>query len=151
MPLGNGRLGVAVWAADGLTLQFNRIDTLPGRLSPGQVVIQGLTPMIADHGFRGRLDLFNGEWRQSGAGMSVHVVVDPQLDRVVVDVTGADPNVEQTVLLKLWQPRSPTAVVTATEVGLAEHWTDDTLPGASSLPFGSLAGIRVLGPGCREP
>jgi len=144
MPLGNGRLGVAVWAADGLTLQLNRIDTLPGRLSPGQVVIQGLTPMIADRGFRGRLDLFNGEWRQSGAGVSVHVVVDPQLDRVVVDVTGANPNVEQTVLLKLWQPRSPTVVVTATEVGLAEHWTDDELPGASGLPFGSLAGIRVV-------
>jgi alpha-L-fucosidase 2 len=144
MPLGNGRLGVAVWAADGLTLQLNRIDTLPGRLSPGQVVIQGLTPMIADRGFRGRLDLFNGEWRQSGAGVSVHVVVDPQLDRVVVDITGADPNVAQTVLLKLWQPRSPTAVVTATEVGLAEHWTDDALPGASGLPFGSLSGIRVV-------
>jgi hypothetical protein len=144
MPLGNGRLGVAVWAADGLTLQLNRIDTLPGRLSPGQIVIQGLKPMIADRGFRGRLDLFNGEWRQSGAGVSVHVVVDPQLDRVVVDVTGADPNIEQTVLLKLWPPRSPTAVVTATEVGLAEHWTDDALPGASGLPFGSLAGIRVV-------
>jgi hypothetical protein len=144
MPLGNGRLGVAVWAADGLTLQLNRIDTLPGRLSPGQVVIQGLKPMIADHAFRGRLDLFNGEWRQSGAGLSVQVIVDPQLDRVVVDVTGADPNVEQTVLLKLWQPRSPTALVTAREVGLAEHWTDDALPGASGLPFGSLAGIRVV-------
>lgn len=144
MPLGNGRLGVAVWAADGLTLQLNRIDTLPGRLSPGQVVIRGLTPMIADRGFRGRLDLFNGEWRQSGAGVSVHVVVDPQLDRVIIDITGADPNVEQTVLLKLWQPRSPTAVMTDTEVGLAEHWTDDALPGASGLPFGSLAGIRVV-------
>lgn len=144
MSLGNGRLGVAVWAADGLTLQLNRIDTLPGRLSPGQVVIRGLKRMIADQGFRGRLDLFNGEWRQTGAGMSVHVVVDPQLDRVVVDVTGADPNTEQTALLKLWQPRSPTTVVTDTEVGLAEHWTDDTQPGASGLPFGSLAGLRVV-------
>jgi alpha-L-fucosidase 2 len=144
MPLGNGRLGVAVWAADGLTLQLNRIDTLPGRLSPGQVVIQGLKPMIADPHFRGRLDLFNGEWRQSGAGVSVHVVVDPQLDRVVVDVTGADPTTEQTVLLKLWQPRSPTPVVTGTEVGLSEHWTDDTQPGASGLSFGSLAGVRVV-------
>jgi hypothetical protein len=34
--------------------------------------------------------------------------------------------------------------MTATEVGLAEHWIDDTLPGASGLPFGSLAGIRVV-------
>jgi len=34
MPLGNGRLGVAVWAAEGLTAQLNRADTLPDRLSP---------------------------------------------------------------------------------------------------------------------
>src|SRR5215469_17719812 len=36
MPLGNGDLGVGVWAADGLTAQLNRADTLPDRLSPGQ-------------------------------------------------------------------------------------------------------------------
>jgi alpha-L-fucosidase 2 len=35
MPLGNGRLGAAVWAACGLTAQLNRADTLPNRLSPG--------------------------------------------------------------------------------------------------------------------
>jgi alpha-L-fucosidase 2 len=174
MPLGNGRLGVAVWAADGLTLQLNRADTLPGRLSPGEVVFEGLAPMIADRKFRGRLDLFNGEWRQTGAGISVHIVVDTQLDRVIVDVTGADPRVEQQVSLNLWQPRSPTALVGrsdaagassavdtsdvavapdgagasglagASDVALAEHWTDDAQPGASGLPFGSLAGIRVV-------
>jgi len=43
MPLGNGRLGVAVWSENGLTAQLNRADTLPYRLSPGQVVIPGLT------------------------------------------------------------------------------------------------------------
>jgi alpha-L-fucosidase 2 len=31
LPLGNGRLGVAVWAAAGLTAQLNRADTLPER------------------------------------------------------------------------------------------------------------------------
>jgi alpha-L-fucosidase 2 len=247
MPLGNGRLGVAIWAAGGLTLQLNRADTLPGRLSPGEVVFEGLAPMIADRKFRGRLDLFNGEWRQTGAGMSVHVVVDTQLDRVIVDVAGADPQVEQTVSLKLWEPRSPTALVGmsdrpgtsapvgtlgrggavgaaardgtlghgnaagpvsasraldpadpvsaraaggtldrggtvgasdpdgtlshgnaagpggaanpvvgapgrggtpgplgASDVALAEHWTDNAQPGASGLPFGSLAGVRVI-------
>lgn len=143
MPLGNGRLGVAIWAADGLTLQLNRADTLPGRLSPGEVVFEGLRPMIADRTFRGRLDLFNGEWRQTGAGMSVQVVVDPQLDRVIVEVTGADPNVEQRVTLKLWQPRLPTALVSTSGVSLAEHWIDDTQPGASGRAFGSLAGLRV--------
>jgi len=70
MPLGNGRLGVAIWASGGLTLQLNRADTLPGRLSPGEVVFEGLAPMVADRQFRGRLDLFNGEWRQTGAGAS---------------------------------------------------------------------------------
>src|SRR6267154_648089 len=42
MPLGNGRLGVAVWSAEGFTAQLNRADTLPERLSAGQVVISGL-------------------------------------------------------------------------------------------------------------
>jgi len=216
MPLGNGRLGVAIWASGGLTLQLNRADTLPGRLSPGEVVFEGLAPMVADRQFRGRLDLFNGEWRQTGAGINVQVVVDTQLDRVILDVAGADPRVEQTVSLKLWQPRSPTALVSTSDavatsgaavaphrvgasdavatsglavaphhvgasnaagtsglavaphhvgasnaagtsglavaphrvgtsdVALAEHWTDDSQPGASGLPFGSLAGIRVV-------
>jgi hypothetical protein len=30
MPMGNGRLGIAVWSADGFTAQLNREDTLPG-------------------------------------------------------------------------------------------------------------------------
>ena len=38
MPLGNGRLGVSVWSADGLTLQLNRVDTLPRRLDRKSVV-----------------------------------------------------------------------------------------------------------------
>src|ERR1700677_466688 len=42
MPMGNGRLGIAVWAADGFTAQLNRADTLPHRDSPGQLVIPGL-------------------------------------------------------------------------------------------------------------
>jgi hypothetical protein len=43
MPIGNGRLGAALWAADGMTIQLNRSDTLPGRLSPGQVLFPGLS------------------------------------------------------------------------------------------------------------
>src|SRR5882724_5472332 len=31
MPLGNGSLGVGVWAANGFTAQLNRADTLPDR------------------------------------------------------------------------------------------------------------------------
>ena len=39
MPLGNGTLGAAVWAANGFTAQLNRADTLPDRKSPGWLVI----------------------------------------------------------------------------------------------------------------
>jgi len=34
LPLGNGSLGVAAWAAGGFTAQLNRSDTMPNRLSP---------------------------------------------------------------------------------------------------------------------
>ncbi|MFD0634674.1 hypothetical protein ACFQ9X_27180 [Catenulispora yoronensis] len=36
LPLGNGSLGVAAWAANGFTAQLNRSDTMPYRLSPGR-------------------------------------------------------------------------------------------------------------------
>src|ERR1700761_2442869 len=60
MPLGNGRLGVAVWAADVLTAQLNRADTLPQRNSPGQLVISGLRTLTTASDFSGRLDLYHG-------------------------------------------------------------------------------------------
>ena len=41
--------------------------------------------------------------------MTVTAWVGPDSDVLIVDVTGADPNVPQTALLKLWAPRSPTA------------------------------------------
>lgn len=145
MPLGNGRLGAAVWAADGLTIQLNRSDTLPGRLSPAQVAFPGLRPMIADRQFHGRLSLYDGNWVQSGAGMSAQVAVDQHRDRLIVDVSGANPLNTQSVVLRLWQPRTPAAIVDGKTVLLAEHWLDDRLPGASGLPFGSLAAARVVG------
>jgi hypothetical protein len=36
LPLGNGSLGVAAWAANGFTAQLNRSDTMPDRLSPAR-------------------------------------------------------------------------------------------------------------------
>jgi hypothetical protein len=145
MPLGNGRLGAALWAAGGMTIQLNRADTLPGRLSPGQIVIPGLKNMIADKGFTARLALFDGEWHQAGAGMSARVRVDRDWDRLIIDVSGANPDLEQTVFLKLWAPRAPRVIVQQNKVMLAEHWLDTKLPGASGLPFGSLAAMRVSG------
>ena len=69
MPLGNGRLGVAVWSADGLTAQLNRADTLPERLSPGQVVIPGLSALTSAKDYTGRLNLYDGEFREQCGGI----------------------------------------------------------------------------------
>jgi len=53
LPLGNGSLGVAAWAAGGFTAQPNRSDTLPGRKSPGQVQIPGLSTLTGAADFKG--------------------------------------------------------------------------------------------------
>src|SRR3954471_7220752 len=57
LPLGNGALGVAAWAANGFTAQLNRSDTMPDRLSPGQVNIPGLSTLTSASDFVGYLDL----------------------------------------------------------------------------------------------
>src|ERR1700694_6016162 len=62
MPLGNGSLGVAVWSEQGFTAQLNRGDTLPDRLSGGQVVIPGLSSLTGAADYAGRLDLYKGEF-----------------------------------------------------------------------------------------
>ena len=145
MPLGNGHLGAAVWAADGLTLQLNRIDTLPYRRSPGRVSIPTLRPLIADRSFHGRLDLFDGVLEESGGGITLRVFIDDIRDRIVIDLSGLPADTEQRVRLSLWEPRMPAAVAEGRNAWLAESWMDDQLPGASGRRFGSLAGIRVFG------
>jgi hypothetical protein len=47
MPLGNGTMGAAVWAAGGLTAQLNRSDTFPQRKSPGWLTIPGLAALTS--------------------------------------------------------------------------------------------------------
>ncbi|MFK2879204.1 glycosyl hydrolase family 95 catalytic domain-containing protein [Rhodanobacter hydrolyticus] len=143
MPLGNGRLGLAVWSEDGLTLQLNRADTLPGRLSPGQIVLAGLKRLTKAPDYAGRLALHDGEFRESGAGMQATVYVQPDTDVAVVEVHGADPNVRQSVLLHLWQPRKPRAIAQQGVAVLAETWRDDSEAGASGQTFGSLAAITA--------
>lgn len=71
LPLGNGSLGVAAWAASGFTAQLNRSDTMPNRLSPGQVQIPGLSAMTSASDFVGVLDLYNGVPSESGGGMTL--------------------------------------------------------------------------------
>jgi alpha-L-fucosidase 2 len=145
MPLGNGRLGVAVWAAGGFTAQLNRADTLPHRDSPGQLIIPGLAALASASDFKGRLDLYNGTLVEHGGGLTVTTYVQASTDTFVVDVTGADPNATQTAELRLWPPRTPNATVSGNTGMLAQTWVDHYGPGASGETFGALAAVTATG------
>ncbi len=145
MPLGNGSLGVAVWSAEGFTAQLNRADTLPDRLSPGQVVISGLSFLTGAADYTGRLDLYDGEFREQGDGMTAVAYVQPDTDTLVIEVTGAKPDKPQTAILRLWPPRSPHAIVNDSVGVLSEAWIDDKNPESSGRPFGSLSAITAEG------
>jgi alpha-L-fucosidase 2 len=143
MPLGNGRLGISVWAQDGYTAQLNRGDTFPLRLSTGQVVIPGLRKLTNAADYSARLNLYNGEFEQHGGGMTAITYVTEKLDVLAIDVTGADPKVAQTAELKLWAPRHPQATADGKIATIAETWLDDKEAGASGKTFGSLAAITA--------
>ena len=145
MPLGNGSLGVAVWSADGLTAQLNRNDTLPDRLSPGQVVIPGLAALTGAKDYSGRLDLYNGEFQERGGGMTATAFAEPDRDVLIVDVTGANPDQQQTAILKLWAPRTPQAIVDGAAGLLEQTWVDDKNPESSGRTFGAMAVITADG------
>ncbi|SHM11119.1 Ig-like domain-containing protein [Actinacidiphila paucisporea] len=145
MPLGNGSLGVAAWAAGGFTAQLNRSDTMPDRKSPGQLTIPGLTALSHAADFHGQLDLTDGVLRESGGGMSMKAWVAAGKDELIVDVSGADPSVPQTATLNLWSPRRPTAAVSGTVGTLAETWADGAPPIGTGATFGSLAAITAGG------
>ena len=143
MPLGNGSLGVGLWSANGLTAQLNRADTLPDRLSPGQITVPGLSALAGAPDYHATLDLYDGTFTESGGGMTARAYVPAGQDELVVDVTGANPNVAQTAQLALWQPRTPTAVATGPIGSLAQTWVDNTQPGASGQTFGAMAAITA--------
>ncbi len=145
MPLGNGTLGAAEWAANGLTVQLNRADTLPGRKSPGQVEVPGLAAIANAPDFHAYLDLYDGTFVESGGGMTARMYVRADKDELVIEVTGADPASAQTADLTLWSGRSPQAQAVGTIGTLAETWADDTQGGASGKTFGSLAAITAGG------
>lgn len=143
MPLGNGRLGVAVWAQDGYTAQLNRGDTFPLRLSPGQVILPALTQLTHANDYSARLDLYDGEFQEHGGGMTATTYVSDALDVMVIRVTGANPNATQTAELKLWPPRQPQVIEDGNIGILAETWQDNKEAGASGRTFGSLAAITA--------
>jgi hypothetical protein len=145
LPLGNGSLGVAEWAANGFTAQLNRTDTMPGRKSPGQLQIPGLAAMTTASNFTGTLDVYNGVLTESGGGMTMNAWVPAGKDELVVDVTGANPNTAQTATINLWSGRSPTAAASGAVGTLAETWVDNTATTGSGQTFGSLAAITAAG------
>jgi hypothetical protein len=145
MPLGNGSLAVAAWAANGFTAQLNRSDTMPDRKSPGQVTIPGLTALTNAADFSGTLDLTDGVLEESGGGMTMKAWVSSSTDELIVDVTGADPATPETAAINLWSGRSPTAAVSGNIGTLAETWVDNSGSGASGQTFGSLAAITAGG------
>ncbi|WP_263381485.1 glycosyl hydrolase family 95 catalytic domain-containing protein [Granulicella arctica] len=145
MPLGNGRLGLAVWAENGYTAQLNRGDTFPLRLSPGQVNIPSLKRLTDAPDYGARLNVYNGEFEEHGGGMTATTYVAEALDVMIIDVTGADPKILQSAELTLWSPRQPKALVNGNSGALAETWLDDKEAGASGETFGSLAAITADG------
>jgi hypothetical protein len=145
MPLGNGSLGVAAWAANGFTAQLNRNDTMPDRLSPGQVNIPGLETMTSASDFSGYLDIYNGVLDESGGGMTMKAWVPAATDELIVEVSGANPSVQQTATLSLWSGRSPTASASGGYGALAQTWSDNSQTGYSGQTFGAMAGITAGG------
>jgi alpha-L-fucosidase 2 len=143
MPLGNGNLGVAVRSADGFTAQLNRAETLRERRSPGQVVLPGLSALTDAKDYAGRLNFYEGEFQEHGGGMTATAYVQPDTDTLVLDVTGATADELQKAQLKLWQPRTPRAIVDRKCGLLAEGWIDNQQPESSGRPFGSLSGITA--------
>jgi hypothetical protein len=145
LPLGNGSLGVAAWAANGFTAQLNRSDTMPNRLSPGQVTIPGLSAMTSAADFSGILDLYDGVLVERGGGMTLRAWVPAGKDELVVDVTGANPGTRQTATVSLWGGRTPTASASGTIGTLAQTWVDNSQTGHSNQTFGAMAAVTAGG------
>ena len=144
LPLGNGSLGAAVWAASGFTAQLNRDDTFPGRKSPGQVTIPGLAKLTSAGDFAAHLDLYDGVLTETGGGLTARIYVRADKDELVVDVAGADPNSSQTAQGNLWSGRSPQAQASGPVGTLAETWTDNPT-GGTNQTFGSLLAVTAGG------
>ena len=145
VPLGNGSLGVAAWAGNGFTAQLNRSDTMPYRLSPGQVNIPGLSVMTSAPDFSGTLDLYDGVLDEAGGGMTLQAWVPAGKDELVINVTGASPGTQQSATLSLWNGRTPAAAASGTIASLAQTWADNAQTGNSGQTFGAMAAITAGG------
>ena len=146
LPLSNGSLGVAAWAAGGFTAQLNRSDTMPYRLSPGQVQIPGLAAMTSASNFTGTLDLYNGVLDESGGGMTMQAWVPAGKDELIVNVTGASPGATaDRDAAACGAAARPTAAASGAIGSLAQTWADNSQTGSSGQTFGAMAAITAGG------
>ena len=145
MPIGNGTLGVPVWAASGFTAQLNRSDSFPDRKSAGWVTIPGLSRLTGAADFSAYVDLYDGMLVETGGGMTLTAYVRADAQELVVDVTGADPSSTQTAQVQLWTGRSPVAQASGAIATLAETWQDNAGPDGSGSTFGVLSALTAGG------
>src|SRR4051794_39671446 len=124
MPLGNGKLGAAVWDHDGLTAMLQRNDTFPDLRSAGRLVVPGLYRLASAPDYRGRLALHDAELRQAGHGMTATTYVRADRDQMVIDVTGAPAGETQTADLSVGNGRKPTTFAGHGVASLAQTFTD---------------------------
>ncbi|MGY2876525.1 hypothetical protein ACVW00_003715 [Marmoricola sp. URHA0025 HA25] len=137
MPLGNGRLGAAVWNRDGLTAQLNRNDTFPNLRTAGRLVVPGLMQLATAPDYHGRVDLYDGQLRQSGGGMTAQTYVRADADQLVLEVTGAPVGKQQTAELRLPANRTPATYAGGGVAALAETFA------ASDRTTGAVAAMTA--------
>jgi hypothetical protein len=144
MPLGNGRLGAAVWNRDGLTVQLNRNDTFPNLKTAGRLVVPGLMSLATASDYRGRVDLYDAQLRQSGGGMSARTYVRADVDQLVLEVTGAPADKPQTAELRLPANRTPSTYASDGVAALAETFSaSDGTTGAVAAMTADARGVSA--------
>ncbi|MDW5593203.1 hypothetical protein VSS74_02560 [Conexibacter stalactiti] len=141
MPLGNGRLGAAVWSRDGFTAQLNRNDTFPDLKSAGRLSVPGLFRLASAADYDGRLALHDAELRQRGGGMTARAYVRADSDQLVLEVTGAPAGERQTAELRLPAARRPATSADGGIAALAETFSD----ARSGVSSGAVAAITAKG------
>lgn len=151
IPLGNGSLGAAAWAANGFTAQLNRDDTFPSRKSLGQVSIPALSTITNAPDFQATLDLYNGQLVETGAGMKAVIYVRADKDEMVVDVTGAPAGTVTATATLNYGGRTPVVAASGAVGTLSDVWKDSAPAGAprpgdfSNAYFGTLLGLTANG------
>jgi hypothetical protein len=87
--------------------------------------------------------MYDGEFQEQGGGLTATAFIQKSTDVFELDVSGADPAVLQTALLKLWEPRHPVLQAADDFAVISETWQDRVEAGASGETFGSLAAVKT--------